>query len=57
VPPGDSSALAAALERLAVDPDRRDELGAQARISAEARFRPEAFASAMLGVWKELATR
>jgi len=38
VPPGDSAAMAAALRRLALDPDLRERLGAAARRSASRLF-------------------
>ena len=57
VPPGDVPALAAALERLATDEALRDELGARARRSAEERFGVDAFAGAVVGLWRELAAR
>jgi glycosyltransferase involved in cell wall biosynthesis len=55
VTPGDASALAAALERLAGDAALRQQLGAQARTSATERFGEDVFAKAMLGLWADLA--
>lgn len=55
VPPGDASALAAALAALLVDPARRSRLGAGARATYESRFSPEAFSRALGGVYAEMA--
>lgn len=55
VPPGEAPPLAAALGRLAGDPDLRRRLGAQARRFYEDRFRFERMAGELLSLYQELA--
>jgi glycosyltransferase involved in cell wall biosynthesis len=54
VPPRDPSALAAALESLVLDPDRRRRLGAQSRRIAEERFDARHIHSQTLAVYRSL---
>ncbi len=56
VPPGDASALAAALLRLARDPALRVRLGAAARADAVARFSRESLARASLALYADVAS-
>ncbi|HSU13284.1 glycosyltransferase family 4 protein [Longimicrobium sp.] len=51
VPPGDVPALAAAMVRLARDPELRERMGAAGRRKARERFRPEASATAVADVY------
>ena len=55
VPPGDSSALAQAIERLAGDRTLRDAIGERARVSAINRFDPEKMATDVAGVYESAA--
>jgi glycosyltransferase involved in cell wall biosynthesis len=57
VPPGNSQALAEAIERLAGDRTLRDAIGERARASAVNRFDPEKMASAAAGVFESAALR
>ena len=57
VPPGDVAALAAAVERLATDAVLREKLGSRARQSAKERFGEDAFAQAIVGLWRDVAAR
>lgn len=54
-PPGDATALAAALDRCAGDPALRARLGAEARRTAERLFDPKVFVSAFLQIYTTLA--
>jgi len=54
VPPGDSDALASALERLASDPALRERLGRAARAECEQRLTPEAFTRQLIALVGEL---
>lgn len=54
VPPRDPSALAAALESLVLDPDRRRRLGARSRRIAEERFDARHVHSQTLAVYRSL---
>jgi len=54
VPPGDSAALAAALERLLCDRELASRLGAAARHRVEERFSLRGQVGALLGVWDEV---
>jgi glycosyltransferase involved in cell wall biosynthesis len=54
VPPGDSSALAAALKRLVEDPELRARLARRGREVFEQRFSAEAFSAALGAVYEEL---
>lgn len=54
-PPGDASALAAALERLLRDRTLRVHLAGAARDTFAARFRPEPFVDAIGAFWEEAA--
>jgi glycosyltransferase involved in cell wall biosynthesis len=53
--PGDSTALARAIDRLAGDPSLRERLGAAARASAVRRFDPDGFARAFLALYERVA--
>jgi glycosyltransferase involved in cell wall biosynthesis len=53
VQPGDVGTLRGALEQLLADPDRRRELGADARKAAQRRLAPQAAAIALAGVYEE----
>jgi glycosyltransferase involved in cell wall biosynthesis len=53
VPPNDTSALRAALERLLAEPETRAELGRQARRWAEAELLPAAAAAALVDAYAE----
>jgi glycosyltransferase involved in cell wall biosynthesis len=53
VPPGDATALRAALERLLADPELRLRLGAAARARALEQFSWEAYTAAALGIYAE----
>jgi glycosyltransferase involved in cell wall biosynthesis len=55
--PGDASALARALERLANDASLRARLGSAARTTAVHRFDPDAYARAFLDVYTRVAPR
>jgi glycosyltransferase involved in cell wall biosynthesis len=55
VPPWQTQPLAAALDRLAGDPEMRRRLGARARRSFEERFRFERMAAELLSIYQELA--
>jgi glycosyltransferase involved in cell wall biosynthesis len=55
VPAGDAPALAAALDRLARDPELRDRLGAAARRRAEQQFSLAAFRRAHVALYDRLA--
>jgi hypothetical protein len=58
VPPGDRTALAAAITRLAADPELRVRLGQEARNTAEKYFNPAAAASSLEALIQHgLATR
>jgi glycosyltransferase involved in cell wall biosynthesis len=57
VPPGNSQALAEAIERLAGDRTLRDAIGERARESAVDRFDPEKMASAAADVFESAALR
>ncbi len=54
VPPGDATALAAALERLANDEPLRRRLGADGRATVLARFDQERFVRQFLGFYEEV---
>lgn len=54
VPPGDSAALAAALERLAADPDARARMGAAARARVENGYREADVAATVGGLYRDL---
>ena len=53
VPPGDTAALAAAVESIAANPDRREILGRAGRASALARFSPAAAAATYSRIYIE----
>jgi len=55
VPPGDSAALARAIDRLAADPSLRARLGDTARASAARRFDPDVFTRAFLDIYERVA--
>jgi glycosyltransferase involved in cell wall biosynthesis len=55
VPPGDVPALAAALKRLAQDPELRQRLGAAARRRIETVFTRERFVADLLAVYDSVA--
>ena len=55
VEPGDAGALAAALDALLRDPDRRRRLGAAARRRVEERFSAEAMTRRVLEIYDEVA--
>ena len=55
VPPGDPGALAAALARLAADPERRRALGAAARARVLAEYPLPAVAARYAALWRGLA--
>jgi len=57
VPPGDASALAAAIEQLLADPQRRDEMGENGRRYVEMFFGHEHLAAEYLRVLEELLPR
>jgi glycosyltransferase involved in cell wall biosynthesis len=57
VPPGDSRALAAAIERLAADPALRGSLGRSARAAARLRFAPSRMAEELARVFGTAGTR
>ncbi|HUF89614.1 MAG TPA: glycosyltransferase family 4 protein [Gemmatimonadota bacterium] len=57
VPPGDPAALARALERILLDRDHAERLGAQGRRRALALFTFDAYVNRMLGVLQSLAVR
>jgi glycosyltransferase involved in cell wall biosynthesis len=57
VPPDDIAALAAALRRLVLDPDLRQSLGAAARASAAANFRPDRTAAEYVRLYRLLMCR
>lgn len=57
VPPGDSVALAEALERLVEDPSLRARLGRNARAVFEERLNIEACAKRLSEVWRQAAER
>lgn len=57
VPPGESGALAAALNRLAADAQLREKLGGQARERALREFTAEAMARGTLRVYQEVLAR
>lgn len=50
MPPGDAGALAAAMERLLLEPDRRKSLAAAAREQADPAYRLET----MVGAYQKL---
>jgi glycosyltransferase involved in cell wall biosynthesis len=54
VAPGDVAGLAAALERIVVDPDLRLRLGRAGRIAALARFSPDAVATRYAQIYREV---
>ncbi|MBI3977515.1 MAG: glycosyltransferase [Chloroflexi bacterium] len=54
VPPGDASALAAAIRTLLAQPDRGDAMGAAGRARAERLFDVRTMVSAMEGIYAEL---
>jgi glycosyltransferase involved in cell wall biosynthesis len=54
VPPGDEAALAAALRRLAADPDERRALGASARARVEEVFDADTMVARTRGVYDEV---
>lgn len=56
-PPGDASALARCISRLANDPDLRARLGAEGRRSALRLFDPDDFTRAFVNVYQEARTR
>jgi len=56
VPYGDTAALAAALERLAAEPDLRRALGAAGRRAYEAFYSWELMRARLVGLYRELAT-
>jgi glycosyltransferase involved in cell wall biosynthesis len=56
VPPRSTNELAAALERLIVDPDLRDEMGRHGRVLAEQRFGEDTIIRQTLAVYDELIT-
>jgi glycosyltransferase involved in cell wall biosynthesis len=57
VAPGDSAALARAIDRLASDASFRERLGAAARAAAVRRFDPDAFTRAFLDLYQSIAPR
>jgi glycosyltransferase involved in cell wall biosynthesis len=57
VPPGDAPALAAAIEQLAADPDRRAAMGAAGRAKAVRDFDQRRQIEVVLGVYRELLER
>lgn len=57
VTPGDSAALARAIDRLAADPSLRERLGVAGRASAVRRFDPDVFTRAFLNVYERVAPR
>lgn len=54
IPPGDSSALASAIDRLVIDARLRDRLGRAGRASAEARFDRRELAGPWLNVYESM---
>lgn len=54
VPPGDSAALALAIEELVDDAERRAAMGAAGRARVESEFAPERMSSAYLALYEEL---
>ena len=54
VPRRDPAALAAALARLAVDPERRQRLGEAGRHRMQAQFQPEALAHRLDAFYRQL---
>jgi glycosyltransferase involved in cell wall biosynthesis len=54
VPPRSTNELAAALERLIVDPVLRDEMGRHGRVLAEDRFGQDTIVRQTLAVYDEL---
>lgn len=56
VPPGDSDALAAALERLLTDDDMRQRLGRAARARAEERYSSARLAEDLLPLYKQITS-
>jgi glycosyltransferase involved in cell wall biosynthesis len=54
VAPGDTSALASALERIVNDPARRELLGRAGRISALARFSPESVSERYAKIYQDV---
>jgi glycosyltransferase involved in cell wall biosynthesis len=57
VPPGDAAALAAALERLVMDPDARAALGANARSVVASRFSASEMVRRYCAVYDSLLAR
>ena len=57
VPPGDAKALAAAIARLAADPEKTRALGRRARARAEAEFDRDALARVYLGILSSVVER
>jgi glycosyltransferase involved in cell wall biosynthesis len=55
VVPGDTAALARAIERLAGDPFMRAQIGAAGRASAVRRFDPDVFTRAFLDIYDRVA--
>jgi glycosyltransferase involved in cell wall biosynthesis len=55
VPPGDASALADALVRVAREPERVASMGVAARARVEARFSVDAAAAGLADVLREVA--
>ena len=55
VPAGNIAALAAALEKIVADPDRREKLGRAGRIAALAKFSPPAVSKRYLEIYTEAA--
>jgi glycosyltransferase involved in cell wall biosynthesis len=54
VPPEDPAALAAAIDELVGDPDRRRAMGDAARADAEARFTLDATVAAYVALWQRV---
>lgn len=54
VPPGDATALAAALRRLLADPGLRERLGAAARVRVEQHFTPQVARQQIEAIYREL---
>lgn len=55
VSPSDADSLADALVELALDPVRREQIAARARLSAQARFPPARLGSALVALYESLA--